>query len=218
MVFNLGLRRVNLLPKDKASLRLIKLAHCSVPNTRGTLARACALALLPCIGIHYVDRDLSVRIIDLASEGLIHVGCKLEKLRIYHRVYVAASLWRLCWASSKRPLLPLVSGLSCVVVNRSPPSLFTSLIRCLDRCDTLDVKYYIQVEVVNLNRRAASIVNAHRRLLNIYWSLGRQLLNLRASYRPLRLSYRLLLNGGSGNCHSCCLGRRRNVSIDALGC
>ena len=57
---------MNLLPKDQASLRLIKLANCSVPNARGTLARTGALALLSSIVIHYVDRDLSVRIIDLA--------------------------------------------------------------------------------------------------------------------------------------------------------
>lgn len=146
---------MNLLAKDQASLRLIKLANCSVPDARGTLARTSALALLPCIGIHNVDRDLSVRIIDLAPQGLIHVGSKLEKLRVYHRVYVAASLRWLCRA--------LLYDLSSVAVNHSAPSLFGPLIGCLDRCDTLDVQYYIQVEVVNLNRRAASIVNGHRR-------------------------------------------------------
>jgi hypothetical protein len=83
----------------------------------------------------------------------------------------------------------------------------------------LDVQHYIQVEVVNLNGRGASIVNARRRLLGLYWHLGRQLLlDLRVSCRPLRLSDRLLLNGGSGNCHPCCLGSGRDVSINALGC
>ena len=201
---------MNLLPKDQASLRLIKLANCSVPDARGTLARTGALALLSCISIHYVDRDLSVCIIDLASQGLIHVGGKLEKLRVYHRVYIAASLRWLCRA--------LLYDLSGVAVNHSAPSLFGSLIGRLDRCDTLDVQYYIQVEVVNLNGRAASIVNARRRLLCLYWRLGRQLLNLRVSCRPLWLSDRLLLNGGSGYSHSRCLGRGRDVSIDALGC
>ena len=181
---------MNLLLKDQASLRLIKLAHCSVPDARGTLTRTGALALLSCVGIHYVDRDLSVSIIDLAPQSLIHVGGKLEKLRVYHRVYVAASLRWLCRA--------LLYDLSGVAVNHSAPPLLTSLIGCLDRCDALDVQDYIQVEVVNLNGRAASIVNARRRLLGLYWHLGRQLLlDLRVSCRPLRLSDRLLLNGGS---------------------
>lgn len=77
LIFNLGLRRVNLLPKDQASLRIIKLAYCSIPTASGTLAWASALGLLPWIGIHYVDRYLCVRRIDLAPQGLVHIGSKL---------------------------------------------------------------------------------------------------------------------------------------------
>ena len=44
---------------------MVELAHCSVPNGGCTLARTGALALLSGVGIHYVDSDLSARILDL---------------------------------------------------------------------------------------------------------------------------------------------------------
>ena len=57
--------------------------------------------------------------------------------------------------------MPMIHDLPGVAVNHSAPSLHTCIIRSLGRCDTLDVQHYIQVEVVNLDRRAASIVNTH---------------------------------------------------------
>lgn len=154
---------MNLLPKDQASLRLVKLAHCSVPDGGCTLARTGALALLPCVGIHYVDSDLSARILDLASQGLVHVCGKLEKLRVNQRVDVAGSLRLRGQASSllcKRPLLLRVRDhFSGVVANHSALPLLTSLSGWwLDRGDTLDVQYYVQVEVVDLNGRAGRSV------------------------------------------------------------
>jgi hypothetical protein len=74
---------VNLLTKDLAPLRLVKLAHCSVPNGGCTLARTSTLALLSGVGIHYVDSDLSARILGLAPQGFVHVCRKLEELRVY---------------------------------------------------------------------------------------------------------------------------------------
>ena len=152
---------MNLLPKDQASLRLVDLAHRSVPDGGGTLARTGALALLPCIGIHYVDRDLSARILDLAPQGLVHVGGKLEELRVYQRVDVAGSLRLRGLAPSTRPLLLGVSDhLSGVVANHCALPLLTSLSGWwwLDGRDTLDVQDYVQVEVVDLNGRAGGSV------------------------------------------------------------
>ena len=57
--------------------------------------------------------------------------------------------------------MPMIHDLPGVAVNHSAPSLHTCIIWSLGRCDTLDVQHYIQVEVVNLDRRAASIVNTH---------------------------------------------------------
>ena len=81
----------------------------------------------------------------------------------------------------ERLLLLLIDYLSGVLAHHSALTFNTSLIWYLDRYDTLDVQYYIQIEVVYLNGRAASIIKIHRRLLGLYWHLVRQLLGLRIS-------------------------------------
>jgi hypothetical protein len=152
---------VNLLTKNQAPLRLIELAHRSVPDGGCTLARTGALALLSGVGIHYVDRDLSARILGLTPQGLIHVCGKLEELRVYQRVDVAGRLRLGGLAPSRRPVLLRVSDhLSGVVANHCPLPLLASLRRWrrLDGCDTLDVQDYVQVEVVDLNGRAGGSV------------------------------------------------------------
>ena len=140
---------------------MVELAHCSVPNGGCTLARTGALALLSGVGIHYVDRNLSARILGLTPQGLIHVGSELEELRVYQRVDVAGLLRLRGLAPSTRPLLLRVSGdLSGVVSNHSALPLLASFScwRWLDGCDTLDVQHYVQVEVVDLNGRAGGSV------------------------------------------------------------
>ena len=116
---------------------------------------------MPCVGIHYVDRDLSARILDLAPQGLIHVSGELEELRVNQRVDVAGSLRLRGLAPSTRPLLLRIRDhLSGVVANLCAFPLLTSLSGWwwLDGCDTLDVQYYVQVEVVDLNGRAGGSV------------------------------------------------------------
>jgi len=140
---------------------LVELAHCSVPNGGCTLARTSTLALLSGVGIHYVDSDLSARILDLTPQSLVHVGGELEELRVYQRVDVAGRLRLRSLAPSTRPLLLGVSDdLSGVVANHSALPLLASFScwRWLDGCDTLDVQDYVQVEVVDLNRRAGGSV------------------------------------------------------------